>query len=175
MTIHRNFSAAKYARFAVVSVGLVALGSGAALAAPKMAKDDAATFVQRGTLTCSVAAGMGMVVASSKALDCSLAVSGQKVSQRYTGELNKVGVDVGITQKSTLVWAVYAHPKTKLKGKLSGSYQGISAEVTAGLGVSAKALVGEQKEIALQPIKIDGQTGLNVAAGITSVKLAAKK
>lgn len=89
--------------------------------------------------------------------------------------MNKLGVDVGITEKSKLVWAVYAHPKTKLTGKLSGSYQGISAEVTAGLGVSAKALVGEQKEIALQPIKIDSQTGLNVAAGITSVKLVAKK
>lgn len=76
MTIHGYFSAAKFARFAVVAAGLVAFGSGAAMAATKTAKDDSATFVQRGMLTCSVAAGVGMVVVSSKALDCSLAVAG---------------------------------------------------------------------------------------------------
>nr|WP_234840001.1 DUF992 domain-containing protein [Sinorhizobium meliloti] len=32
-----------------------------------------------------------------------------------------------------------------------------------------------EKEIALQPLKIEGQTGLNVAVGIASVKLTPAK
>ncbi len=172
MTMCRTLTAA---RLAVVTAGFVALGAASAVADHHNAKQDAGTFVPRGTLTCTVAAGMGKVIASSKALTCSFAVKGQKAAHRYTGEINKLGVDIGFTEKSQLVWAVYANPKTKLTGKLSGSYTGLSAEVTAGLGVSAKALVGEQKEIALQPVKLDGQTGLNVAAGVTSVKLVRQK
>lgn len=175
MTKCHTLTVAHYARFAVVTAGLVALGATSAAAANDKAKEDAATFVPRGTLTCTVAAGVGMVVGSSKALTCSFAVTGEKAAHRYKGEINKIGVDVGFTDKSKLVWAVYANPKTKLMGKLAGSYTGLSAEVTAGLGVSAKALVGEQREIALQPVKLDGQTGLNVAAGVTSVKLMRQK
>ncbi|WKL40461.1 DUF992 domain-containing protein (plasmid) [Sinorhizobium meliloti] len=39
----------------------------------------------------------------------------------------------------------------------------------------AKSLVGAKKRIALQPLKIEGQTGLNVAVGIASVKLTPAK
>lgn len=94
---------------------------------------------------------------------------------KYTGTIDKLGLDIGITAESQLVWAVYAKPKTKLKGAFAGNYSGLSAEFAAGLGLGAKSLVGAKKEIALQPLKIEGQTGLNVAVGIASVKLTPAK
>ena len=136
---------------------------------------DASKFVKRGTLTCDVAAGVGFVVGSSKALTCSFDVKGEKSPHRYSGKISKLGLDVGFTGEGKVIWGVYADPKTKLKGKLAGSYSGLSAEVTAGLGLGAKALVGTQQEIALQPLKLDGQTGLNLAVGIASVTLAIAK
>ncbi|MBL3684923.1 DUF992 domain-containing protein (plasmid) [Sinorhizobium meliloti] len=39
----------------------------------------------------------------------------------------------------------------------------------------AKSLVARKRKSALQPGKIDGQTGLNVAVGIASVKLTLVK
>lgn len=134
-----------------------------------------AEFVKRGTLSCDVAAGIGLVLGSSKALECVFEADGLKAPQKYTGTIDKLGLDIGITAESQLVWAVYAKPKTKLKGALAGNYSGLSAEFAAGLGLGAKSLVGAKKEIALQPLKIEGQTGLNVAVGIASVKLTPAK
>ncbi|WP_234819215.1 DUF992 domain-containing protein [Sinorhizobium meliloti] len=134
-----------------------------------------AEFVKRGTLSCDIAAGIGLVVGSSKALTCVFEADGQKSPYKYSGTIDKLGLDIGVTAESRVVWSVYAKPKTKLKGALAGNYSGLSAEFAAGLGLGAKSLVGSKKEIALQPVKIDGQTGLNVAVGIASVKLTLVK
>ena len=46
------------------------------------------------------------------------------------------------------------------------------AEATVGLGLGANALVGGfRKSINLQPISVQAQTGLNVAAGVQSLHL----
>lgn len=134
-----------------------------------------AEFVKRGTLSCDIAAGIGLVVGSSKALTCVFEADGQKSPYKYSGTIDKLGLDIGVTAESRVVWSVYAKPKTKLKGALAGNYSGLSAEFAAGLGLGAKSLVGSKKEITLQPVKIDGQTGLNVAVGIASVKLTLVK
>lgn len=134
-----------------------------------------AEFVKRGTLSCDIAAGIGLVVGSSKALTCVFEADGQKSPYKYSGTIDKLGLDIGVTAESRVVWSVYAKPKTKLKGALAGNYSGLSAEFAAGLGLGAKSLVGSKKEIALQPVKIDGQTRLNVAVGIASVKLTLVK
>ncbi|MFQ6184218.1 DUF992 domain-containing protein [Sinorhizobium meliloti] len=134
-----------------------------------------AEFVKRGTLSCDIAAGIGLVVGSSKALTCVFEADGQKSPYKYSGTIDKLGLDIGVTVESRVVWSVYVKPKTKLKGALAGNYSGLSAELAAGLGLGAKSLVGSKKEIALQPVKIDGQTGLNVAVGIASVKLTLVK
>ncbi len=56
-------------------------------------------------------------------------------------------------------------------GALQGGYIGATAEVTVVLGLGANVLVGGGNSIALQPVSISGQAGLNVAAGIGSVTL----
>jgi hypothetical protein len=57
-------------------------------------------------------------------------------------------------------------------GALSGNYVGATASATAGVGVGANVLVGGSgNSIALQPVSIEGNTGLNVAAGIGAITL----
>ena len=69
-------------------------------------------------------------------------------------------------------WGGEFAPGSVARGALQGSYGGASAEVSAGLGLGANALIGGfNGSVALQPLSIQGQTGLNVAAGIAGVEL----
>jgi hypothetical protein len=68
-------------------------------------------------------------------------------------------------------------PTTKLpRRSLSGTYGGVGAEATLGLGVGANALVGGSSGgIILQPLSVQAQQGLNVAAGVESLQLQARE
>ena len=58
------------------------------------------------------------------------------------------------------------------RAALAGNYGGASAEATVGAGVGANVLVGgSNRTIQLQPLSVQGQTGLNVAAGVTGIEL----
>ena len=49
---------------------------------------------------------------------------------------------------------------------------GVTAGGAVGVGAGANALVGgSDRSIALQPISVEGLTGLNVAAGVASITL----
>jgi hypothetical protein len=57
-------------------------------------------------------------------------------------------------------------------GALTGGYAGGTASATVGVGIGANALIGGSgNTIALQPLSIQGSTGLNVAAGIAAITL----
>ena len=59
-------------------------------------------------------------------------------------------------------------------GILVGTFAGVSAGVTAGVGVGANVLVGgSNRAIQLQPISIEGNTGLNIALGVAELHLRA--
>jgi hypothetical protein len=61
---------------------------------------------------------------------------------------------------------------TENPGLLAGHYGGATASATVGLGLGGNILVGGMDgSISLQPISIEGNTGLNVAAGIATVDL----
>jgi len=70
-----------------------------------------------------------------------------------------------VTTGGVMVWAVYA-PTNRRRGALSGTYAGAAAEATLIAGLGANALVGgSDRTIALQPFSVQGQVGLNIAAG----------
>ena len=128
------------------------------------------TRVQVGVLTCQVAGGAGFIFGSSKALECIL--EGPKVRARYTGTIQKFGVDLGFTTKSAIAWAVFA-PTTELASRaLEGNYAGVSGEATIGLGANA-LLGGSGNSVALQPLSVQAQQGLNLAVGISALSLRA--
>jgi hypothetical protein len=127
--------------------------------------------VQVGTLTCNVAGGWGFVFGSSKAVRCTFARGGDR-PEHYTGSINKFGVDIGYTQGGVLVWGVFAPSGGLAPGALSGNYVGATGSATVGVGAGANVLVGgSNRTVSLQPVSIEGNTGLNVAAGVASMSL----
>ena len=57
-------------------------------------------------------------------------------------------------------------------GALAGDYVGASGEATVGVGVGANVLVGgNNRTVALQPVSVQGQTGLNLAVGVSGLTL----
>jgi Protein of unknown function (DUF992) len=126
---------------------------------------------QVGHLTCNVAGGWGFVFGSSKAINCTFARAGGR-PEHYTGSINKFGVDIGYTQGGVLVWAVFAPTTNIAPGALSGNYGGATGSASVGVGAGANVLVGgSNRTISLQPVSFEGNTGLNVAAGIASLSL----
>ncbi len=149
------------------------LAAGAALAAAALAlaAPANAASIKIGTLTCHVASGWGFVFGSSKDLRCNFHPN-NGVSEHYIGSVSKFGVDIGYTDSSVIVWAVFAPTSGMRRGALEGGYAGATAGATVGVGAGANVLVGGfDRSITLQPISVEGSTGLNVAAGIGAINL----
>jgi hypothetical protein len=130
-----------------------------------------AAGVKVGVLTCNVDGGWGYILGSSKEIRCNY-VPNKGNGEHYMGSISKVGVDIGFTKGGVLVWNVIAPASDMKPGALEGGYGGVSASATVGGGLGANVLLGGfDKSIALQPISIEGNTGLNVAAGIGAMNL----
>lgn len=139
-----------------------------ALSVPAQAADSG---VKVGSLTCNVASGWGFVFGSSKDLRCTFRQNDRR-AVHYTGSISKFGVDIGYTEGGVLMWGVIAPSSDMHENALNGEYVGATAGATVGVGVGANVLVGGfDKSIALQPLSVSGNEGLNVAAGIGSISL----
>jgi len=150
---------------ALLAAGTLALG-GAAVAPQAHAQGG----VTAGVLTCNVSSGFGFVFGSSRDLNCVYSTTGE----HYIGAINKYGVDIGFTKGGVIVWTVIAPTANLAPGTLAGHYAGATAGATAVVGVAAHALVGgNNNTITLQPLSIEGNQGLNVAAGLADVTLRA--
>ncbi len=123
-----------------------------------------------GSLSCTVAGGVGFIFGSSKDLSC-LFTRTDGIAERYTGSIKKYGVDIGFTKEAQMVWLVFA-PGNIGPGSLTGGYAGATASATVGVGVGANVLVGGGSgQVTLQPVSVEGSVGLNVAAGVGAVDL----
>jgi len=131
--------------------------------------------VKTGFLTCNVASGFGFIFGSSREVKCTYSPAPGK-GETYKGKITKFGVDIGYLNAAVMVWAVFA-PTVDLKpGRLAGDYAGVTGSATVGVGVGANVLVGgSNNTFTLQPVSIEGSTGLNVAAGIASLTLESVK
>jgi hypothetical protein len=157
--------------FRKVGLAVAALGFAAAIAShtPPAAAQGG---VRVGTLTCNVASGWGFVFGSSKALNCTFSPGPGGHPEHYAGSISKFGVDIGYTQGGVLIWGVFAPTTNLARGALAGSYGGATASATVGVGAGANVLIGGSNHtISLQPLSIEGNTGLNVAAGIGAITL----
>jgi len=128
-----------------------------------------AAAIKVGVLECRVESGWGAIIGSSKEAKCTFTKSnGKKV--HYDGTISKLGIDIGYTSDKTVAWVVMS-----LEGRsadLSGTYIGAGVEATAIVGLGANALLGGFNDnLALQPISVQGQTGLNVAAAVQTLRL----
>jgi Protein of unknown function (DUF992) len=127
--------------------------------------------VQVGVLECRGGASVGFIVGSVTHLGCVLRVEGMP-EDRYIATIQKVGLDLGITQETALAWGVYAPVAQLGPGDLSGNYAGAQGSASLGIGAGGNALVGgSNNSIALQPLSLQGQVGVNIAAGLESLEL----
>jgi hypothetical protein len=103
-----------------------------------------------------------------------LPATAQAVAWRpYKGKISKFGVDIGYLNSAVLVWAVLAPTADAITpAALRGDYIGATGSATVGVGAGANVLVGGMhNSFTLQPVSIEGNTGLNVAAGVAALKL----
>ncbi len=128
--------------------------------------------VKVGLLSCSVEGGIGFIIGSSKDMTCKFKRDGYK-TETYDGNIKKLGLDIGVTGRTEIVWLVFSGSNTKYgKGSLAGTYVGGSAEATIGVGLGGNWLIGgSRKGFALQPWSIQGQTGLNYSVALSGLTL----
>jgi Protein of unknown function (DUF992) len=126
--------------------------------------------VRVGELRCYLQPGTGYVVGSAREARCIFSgLDGRR--EHYVARLKRVGLDVGFTDKSVLVWAVFA-PTSHRHHALRGSYVGASADAAVAVGGGVNVLVGgNNSTVSFQPVSLKAQTGLAVAAGVADLEL----
>jgi hypothetical protein len=153
-------------RFTVLTAFTVAT---ALFAVPTAAQP---THVKVGTLSCDISSGIGVIVGSTRQVACTFTPSQPGPRELYMGHITNFGLDVGATTGGHMIWAVYA-PTDRARFALAGTYGGASAQATVGVGVGANVLVGgSDRTVTLQPVSVQGQTGLNFAAGVAGLTLS---
>jgi hypothetical protein len=153
-------------RAALMITGVAAAAAGGS---PASAGDTVAV----GELTCSIKGGSSFIFGSTRELLCTFKVRPQDQGELYEGVIRKYGLDAGITNTAILAWTVLAPTNVPPdQGAVMGRYIGIAADASVGLGGGANILVGgSNNTISLQPVSIQGQTGINAALGVAEVEL----
>jgi len=142
----------------------------AALVLP-IASANALPPVRAGILQCQGGQNVGFVVGSVTNLQCVFQSEGSRPDP-YVATVRRFGVDLGFTQQTQFSWAVNAPNSRVGRGELAGNYGGVGANASVGVGGGGNFLVGgPQNSYALQPLSVQGQTGLNVAAGVADIEL----
>jgi hypothetical protein len=130
-----------------------------------------AAGVRVGTLTCNIESGWGYILGSQKDLKCVLRSTNGETSN-YSGDITKLGVDIGYTQGGTMVWSVIAPARNLRADVLEGTYAGLTAGATAVVGGNVNVLVGGlDNSITLQPISVEGNNGLSITAAVGTMQL----
>ncbi|HWK64773.1 MAG TPA: DUF992 domain-containing protein [Rhizobiaceae bacterium] len=154
---------------------ILATATIAALAAtPALAQER----TELGMLECTIEGGPGFIIGSQKELACLFKPSEQnRPAEAYVGTVTKFGLDVGVTGKTVMQWLVLAPTADPFPaGALAGSYVGASADASAVVGGGANVLVGgSDNTIALQPVSVQAQTGVNLAVGVSNFQLKMAK
>jgi hypothetical protein len=135
-------------------------------------KAAAQEHIEVGLLTCGVKGGVSFIIGSTRELRCVFRASPSDEGERYEGQIQKYGLDIGVTNNAILTWTVFAPSRAVEPGSLAGSYYGVAADASAGIGGGANVLLGGSgNTISLQPLSVQGQTGFNAAAAIAAVEL----
>ena len=151
-------------RFSTLCIAVVAL------VAP-IASADALPPVRAGVLQCQGGQNVGFVVGSVTSLECVFQSEGRR-PEAYVATVRRYGLDIGFTEQTKFSWAVNAPTGRVGRGDLAGYYGGVGANASVGVGGGGNFLVGgPQNSYALQPVSVQGQTGLNVAAGVADIEL----
>jgi hypothetical protein len=152
---------------AALLIGTIAAGIGSGNAAE--------SGVKAGYLKCDVEGNVSFVFGSSRDVSCTYTPDGRGRVDRYSGTIDKYGVDIGYLENGVILWGVIAPTNDVGPGALAGNYGGVTGGATLGVGVGANALVGGSEDsIVLQPVSVEGNEGINIAGGVGVLKLKAR-
>jgi hypothetical protein len=115
-----------------------------------------AAQLELGKLDCDISAGVGMIIESKQAVSRTFTPSPSVPgpSQVYKGSIDEFGLAIGDVKEGRMVWLVSSVSGTRLSG-LEGTYRGVEADASLGLGGGAKVLVGGSKDsVSLQPLSL---------------------
>ncbi len=129
---------------------------------------------QAGMLTCSFDPSVGLVLGSARGARCTFEKTGRRpFVESYAGRMSRVGFDVGLVGPQTITWRVLTPGGRIRPGTMGGVYGGPSAEATLLVGPGTHVLFNEVGErIALEPMTLSGQAGLNFAIGAGGLELS---
>jgi hypothetical protein len=151
---------------------ITCLSAFAAAAIMVAASTGAQAYVEAGGLSCTSPGAAGSGVGAVLNLNCVFVPSLGGSPQRYSATLRRIGVDLGYSQNVGLGWVVVAPTAVVGPGELAGTYGGVSAGATFGVGLGGNALIGgSNNTFALQPVSGQVQSGLNVSAGVAGLEL----
>lgn len=154
-----------------IAIALSAILLGAASAGVAAAEGG----VKAGYLKCDVEGNVSFIFGSSRDVHCTYTPDGKGRVDRYSGTIDKYGVDIGYRENGVMLWGVIAPTNDVGPGALAGNYGGVTGSIAAVYGVGVNALIGGSKDsIVLQPVSVEGIEGLNIAAGIGVLKLKAR-
>lgn len=155
----------RFAGALVAGLGILAHGSEAPAQDPTL---------KAGTLVCKTEGGVGLILGSKEFFQCTYHGVDGAARERYTGTITKIGLDIGIKGAGTIIWGVLYSTSEIPPRKLEGDYAGVSADVSVGIGAGANALLGgSNNTVALQPLSVEGEIGLDIAVGISGLTLRA--
>ena len=147
--------------FGIATVALVA----------SFASASAQQGVRVGVLECTGGQNVSFVVGSNSTLNCVFQSEGGR-AERYTANVRRFGLDLGFTENTTVQYTAFAPSARMGRGALAGTYGGVGSNASVGIGFGGNFLLGgNANQYTLQPISVQGQTGLNVTAGIVELQL----
>ncbi|MBF0368297.1 MAG: DUF992 domain-containing protein [Magnetococcales bacterium] len=156
-----------YAMIAVL-VGLTAFSL------PGTARAETESGVKIGILTCrQLPGGYNLLIHSVAYVGCEFTSS--RGMERYTGESGVgLGLNLEWNPAETILFTVLGSTSDIRMGQhvLAGKYFGAKASASVGVGTGVQVLVGGgNKNISLQPLALEGSTGLGAAAGLSYLSL----
>ena len=126
--------------------------------------------IEIGVLTCNSVEGTRRNLLIHSTVDVRCVFKTAEGEESYTGETGiGLGVDLNWNRTETTHFVVLGGTSDARPGahSLAGTYVGGKVSVTVGVGAGAGALVGGgAKNISLQPLALEGSTGLGVAGGL---------
>ena len=127
-------------------------------------------WLEVGVLTCDTVKGSGynLIIRSTVDVDC-VFTGTEGFEEDYRGETGiGLGIDLNLDREATIAFTVLSAGEVDPGNyALAGKYTGGKASATVGVGLGAAVLVGGgDKSFSLQPLALEGSTGLGVSGGI---------
>ena len=151
----------------------------AVLASPAGYTADQQSGIQVGLITCSVIPNtrVNLLIRSTADVEC--VYENQGKTEKYVGETGiALGLDLSFKKDEKFAFTVIAASADVQPGAhaLAGKYVGGTLGATAGVGLSASALIGGgDKNISLQPLALGTNTGIGASGGIGFLYIEAAK